>query len=424
MHRFAFFLRAGLAGIILSGAAACAGRPHGVLIPTHQQAPGANLVRMMVATTRAPNEREPGVMFSGERGAHLSFADITVSIPPSANRKVGEVQWPQEQTPDPLREFATVDATTLTKEQAIAEFNRRIVKAPRRQVLVFVHGYNTRFEEAVYRFAQIVHDSDASLVPVLFTWPSRGSLLQYGYDHESASFSRDSLENLLQALTRNRNVSEVSILAHSMGNWVTLEALRQMAIRDRVLPSKIKNVMLAAPDVDFDVFRRQIMAMDVKPSLFTLFVSRDDEALAVSRRVWGDKPRVGAVDPVAEPYREVLDSDRIHVVDLTDVASGGGDSLGHTKFAEAPQVVRAIGARLATGQSLSDGQAGVGVKLGMVAAGAASTVGAAAGVAVAAPFAIVDPRTRESLGEHIENIGGHVGETLESGASVVRSPTP
>jgi esterase/lipase superfamily enzyme len=415
-------LRGCLAGLLILGAAACAGRPHGVLVATHYAPPGGSLVEMIVATTRAPNDSEPGEMFSGERGVGLAFADITISIPPDANRKVGEVQWPQSATPDPAREFTTYDAKILTRDQAIAELDRHISEKPKRQVLVFVHGFNTLFSEAVYRFAQISHDSDATVVPVLFTWPSRGKLLAYGYDHESASYSRDALESLLQYLTRDPKVGEVSILAHSMGNWVTLEALRQMSIRERGLPSKIKNVMLAAPDVDFDVFRRQIKSMGVRPSLFTLFVSRDDEALAASKRVWGDKPRLGAVDPEAEPYRATLSGDQLQVVDLTEVASGGGDSLGHTKFAEAPAVVRSIGARLAAGQTLSDGGAAVGEKIGRVAVGAASTVGAAAGLAVSAPFAIVDPRTRESLGDGFSSIGEHAGHTLESGASVLTHP--
>jgi esterase/lipase superfamily enzyme len=419
-----FTLRAGLAALVLLGAGACAGRPHGVLVATHRTPPGASLVQMIVATTRAPDNSEPGEMFSGERGGALSFADITVSIPPDANRKIGEVQWPQSDQPDPSREFTTVEADVLTSEAAVAELNRHIVQKPKRQVLVFVHGFNTRFAEAVYRFAQISHDSDASVVPVLFTWPSRGKLLAYGYDHESASYSRDALESVLQSLARNPNVGEVSVLAHSMGNWVTLEALRQMAIRNHGLPPKIRNVMLAAPDVDFDVFKRQIIQMGVKPSIFTLFVSRDDEALAASKRVWGDKPRVGAVDPGAEPYRDMLNGDQVQVVDLTDVSSGGGDSLGHTKFAEAPAVVRSIGARLAAGQTLNDGQAGVGDKIGRVAGGAAATVGAAATLAVSAPLAIVDPRTRDSLGDNLGAVGDNLGNTLESGVGVLKQPAP
>jgi esterase/lipase superfamily enzyme len=392
--------------------AGCGGRPHGVLVPVHAQPPGTDLVNMLVVTTRS-QDPEPGVMFSGERGDHVSYADIAVSIP--QERVAGEVQWPAEQTPDPSKEFTTVSAGVLTRDQAVAAFDGRIRKTPKRQVLLFVHGFNTKFEEAVYRFAQIAHDSDATITPVLFTWPSRGNLLQYGYDHESANFSRDALENVLQFLARDSNVGEISILAHSMGNWVTLEALRQMAIRNKGLPPKIKNIMLAAPDVDFDVFRRQILTMDAKPSLFTVFISRDDEALAVSRRVWGNKPRLGAVDSQAEPYRDQLDQERITVVDLTNVDSP--DRLGHGKFAQSPEVVRSIGARLASGQSLSDGHAGVGQKLGYVAAGAVSTVGTAAGVAVSAPFAIVDPRTREGLGDHIQSIG----EPLQSMGDQLRA---
>jgi len=416
MARPVLCLRAGLAALALFELAACASRPHGVLVATHQRPPGVSFVDMMVMTTRAPDHTEPGAMFSGERAAQASFADITISLPPDANRKVGEVQWPTSATPDPMREFTTVEARVLNKEEAVAEFDRRIRQTPKRQALVFVHGFNTRFEEAVYRFAQISHDSAADVLPVLFTWPSRGKLLAYGYDHESASYSRDSLERLLQVLSDDKNVGEISILAHSMGNWVTLEALRQMAIRDRGLPAKIRNVMLASPDVDFDVFRRQIATMGVKPSLFTIFVARDDEALLASKYVWGsEEPRLGAIDPKAEPYRDVLDQDHIQIVDLTDVSSGGGDSLGHTKFAEAPAVVRSIGARLASGQELNDGQAGVGDRIGMFASGTVSTVGAAAGAAVATPFAVVDPRTRENLSEHYGAVGHHARHAIHSG---------
>ncbi len=414
------FTRALIPTFFLLGAAGCAGRPEGVLLASHQKAPGTSAVDMLVATTRAPDRSAPGKMFSGERGAGLSFAAITVSIPPDAYRTIGEVQWPESVTPDPMRSFATVEAEVVDQRAAVSALDQQLARTPKRQVLLFVHGYNTKFADAVFRFAQIVHDSDAPVAPVLFTWPSRGKLLQYGYDHESASYSRDALENVLQALTRDPKVGEISILAHSMGNWVTLEALRQMAIRNRGLPDKIKNVMLAAPDVDFDVFERQIMEMGVKPSTFTLFVSRGDEALAVSRRVWGDKPRVGAIDPNAEPYRDALDKDRVQVVDLTEVASGGDDRLGHTKFAEAPGVVRAIGARLATGQPLTDGRAGVGDKLNMVAVGAASTVGAAAGAAVAAPFAIVDPGTRENFTDRLDAVGEQAGDTLQNGTSLAQ----
>jgi esterase/lipase superfamily enzyme len=378
---------------------ACAGTPRGNLQPRHVQTPGTSVVGMLIATTRSSAGAPPGEMFTGERGSHLSFADIVISVPPPEAHKLGEVEWPSSLPGDPLRHFVTLEAKTLPKREAISEFDNRIRKAPKHQALIFVHGYNTRFEDAVFRFAQIIHDSGTSAVPVLFTWPSRGKFLHYGYDHESASYSRDALENVLRYLDQDRNVGEISILAHSMGNWVALEALRQMAIRDKRIPAKITNVMLAAPDVDFDVFQRQLREIGAQPSVFTLFVSNDDQALAVSKTIWGDKPRLGGLDPRVAPYKQGLSEDRIQVIDLTDISSTG--ILGHTKFARSPEVVRAIGLRLAQGQLLADPKAGIGDRLGRAAIGASSVVGNAAGAAVTAPFAIIDPQTRENLRDQL-----------------------
>ena len=399
--------------------AACASRPHGVLIPV-SQAPGTSRVDMLVATTRSPEGAEPGELFTGERGEGVSYAEIAVSLPPDSVRQVGDVQWPQSFPPDPAREFATLFAEPLERQSARARFDARVAQKPRRQALVFVHGFNTRFEEAVYRLAQIAHDSGTTAQPLLFTWPSRGKLVAYGYDHESASFSRDALERVLQDLVADHSVGEIAILAHSMGNWVTIEALRQMAIRNHGLPAKIKNVMLAAPDVDFDVFQRQIKEIGAASSRFFVFVSRDDEALAVSRRIWGDKPRLGGVDPEQPPYRQDLQRDGVRWLDLTGVASD--DPLHHGTFAQSPEIVRLIGARLAGGQNFSESNAGVGDKLGQAAAGAAAAAGSVAGAAVAAPFAIVDPRTRENLGDRLGQAGENLGDAVNAGASILAKP--
>jgi esterase/lipase superfamily enzyme len=289
---------------------------------------------------------------------------------------------------------------------------------PKRHVLLFVHGYNTRFEEAVYRLAQIAHDSDAPVVPVLFTWPSRGKLLDYVYDRESATYSRDALESVLQEMAKDPNVESISILAHSMGNFVAVEALRQMAIRNRGLPPKIKDIMLAAPDIDVDVFRREIAeieASDKSPPV-TLFVSQDDRALAFSRRLAGDEPRLGAIDPNVEPYRSILEEAHVQVVDLTKVKSD--DSVNHGKFAQS-EVVKAIGARLAAGQTLNDGRQTMGESFGGIAEGAAATVGKAATLVVSAPVAMVDPATRETLGDQAASLGGAAADMMRAPVSAV-----
>jgi esterase/lipase superfamily enzyme len=226
-------------------------------------------------------------------------------------------------------------------------------------VLVFIHGFNNRFDDAVFRFAQIVHDSGAPVVPILFTWPSRGSVLAYGYDRESTAYSRNALESLLKAISRDPAVGEISILAHSMGNSLALETLRQMAIRDGRVAPKIRNVLLAAPDVDVDLAREAIIDMGPKanrPS-FTLFVSQDDRALAVSRRVWGSEARLGAINPDQEPYRTQLEQANVTVLDLTKLKAG--DALNHGKFAESPEPRGRAAHRQALGRgSNGDGHPG------------------------------------------------------------------
>ena len=223
---------------------------------------------------------------------------------------------------------------------------------------------------------------------------------------------------MLRTLANDPAVGEITVLAHSMGNWVALEALRQMAIRDGKIAPKIKGIVLAAPDVDFDVFRSQIAAIGKAHPPITMFVSQDDEALALSQRLWGDVVRAGAIEPGREPYRTDLADEGITAIDLSQVSSG--DPLNHATFAQSPQVVRLLGERLAAGQTLTDAKSSIGEKIGTVTLGAASTLGSVAGVAVSAPFAIVDPGTRDTFADRAAEIGQHAGTTLRGSADVVR----
>lgn len=384
-------------------ASACAGRPSGVLQPAAHAVPTTARVAMLVATTRSRSS-VPGEMFSGERGAAPSFADITVSIPNDGRRKVGEVAWPRKLPANPETDFATLKAEEINRETAILRLNRAVRASPDRSVLVFIHGFNNRFEDAVYRFAQIAHDSGTSSVPILMAWPSRGSVLAYGYDHESANYTRNAMEDLLQFLNRDNDIKEVSILAHSMGNWLALEALRQMAIRNGGLPAKFKNIMLAAPDVDVDVFHSQIADLGGTQPRFTLFVSGDDRALAASRRVWGNVSRLGSINPDQEPYKDELAQNAITVIDLTKVKAG--DKLHHGKFASSPEIVRLIGARISDGQTLTDSRMGVGDHMIRIATDAAATAGNTAGLVIAAPVAAIDPHTRANYTNQIKAISG------------------
>src|SRR5208282_1034754 len=297
-------------------ATGCSSRPYGNLV-VGAGAPDAGRVDMLVATTRAAVSEPPGVIFGGARGRGLDFADIVISIPPDSARKAGDVQWPSSPPGDPERSFVTLRADRLDLAQARADFDARVARTPGRKVLVFVHGYNTRFEEAVYRFAQIVHDAHVDVAPVLFTWPSGGAAIDYIYDRDSAVYSRDALEA----------------------------------------------VMLASPDIDVDVFRQQIAMIDAgpRPADFFPFVSRDDRALGLSSFHARGSTRLGALDPAKDPYRSILEQAGVHVIDLTSFASN--DIANHGKFATG-EVVAAIGERLAEGQTLTDAKPGLVESLG------------------------------------------------------------
>jgi esterase/lipase superfamily enzyme len=404
---------AGVATFALSG---CGG-VEGFLVPlpAAADAAGTTHAEMLVATTRTRAE-SPAFLFGGGRAPEASFADIVVSIPPDANRKIGEVQWPRQLPGNPAADFVTLKADIISKDQATASLSRLLHQSREKQAFIFVHGFNNRFEDAVYRFAQILHDSGAApdVAPILFTWPSKGSVFAYGYDRDSANYSRDALESLLRYLATDPQVATISILAHSMGNWVTLEALRQMAIRDGRVASKIKLVLLADADVDVDIAREQIATLGPTHPHIVLFVSENDRALAASQDFW-DAPRLGAINPDDVRYKRIVDQEGVSVINMTHLPSH--DFLNHGKFAEDPKIVELIGRDLASGQVLTDRRIGLGAKIMQATSGAADSVGQGAGLIVSAPASIIDPETRDHFGDQIDaltNSAQHIGSEPHS----------
>lgn len=388
--------------------AACGGRPTGVLGTVQQTDADATEVKMLVATTRAASD-DPNIMFTGERGSNVALTSFTVSIPPDNRRQIGQVQWPRSLPANPQTDFATLAVKPLDGVKAARGWLRQNLPKGKR-VMIFVHGFNNRFEDAVYRFAQITHDSGAEVAPVLFTWPSRARVFDYLFDRESTIFSRDAFEETVYQIATDPEVSDVTIMAHSMGAWLAMEGLRQMAIRRGGLPPKIHNVILASPDVDIDVFATQWRALNQPSARFTLFVSQNDRALQVSRRIAGNVERLGQIN--AEEHYAKLQKAGIVVIDLTAVQ--GGDALNHGRFASSPEVVQLIGTRLVTGQTITDSDVSVGDRIGTVAMGVGQTVGGAAALAISAPIAVFDPNTRRTYEGQVQQFGRAAESTVSA----------
>jgi len=331
----------------------CTRLPQGALVPVAQaNTVGTSIVPVLVATTRNRATADPGDMFNGQRADQASYASIAVSIPPDTARKIGEVQWPTTMPADPQHSFVTASATYLDRPSFIAAVSSSVKKNGNGKVLVFVHGFNNRFDEAVYRFAQVVHDAKSPAVPVLFSWPSQGlvSLAAYKDDRMNATSSGEALDQLLNAVAGSKDVKEVNVLCHSMGCLLTLETLHARAIHAGKIGGKIKNVLLVAPDVSVDVFRSEMQEMGSAKPRFALFLSEDDQALKLSKSIGDGVTRLGNVNPDQEPYNTEFQREGILVFDLTGLRGGA-----HSRaFTDVTSVMGMIQQRLAEGQQLTD----------------------------------------------------------------------
>ena len=339
----------------------CASRPmQGVIVPTAETAEGASRVPILIATTRQRSTGDAGEMFSGDSASTVSYARVVVSIPPDEARKIGAIQWPASPPGDPRRDFVTVSAEHLDR----AGFNTALTTAAkttrRNTAIIFVHGFNNRFDDAAYRLAQIVQDSRAPVIPVLFSWPSQAvvGLDAYKADQEIAGQSSGTLDQLIDTVALNPNVKAITVLCHSMGCLPALEALRSRSMRAGKVGAKIRNVLLVAPDVDAISFQEQMQQMGNARPRFALFLSQDDHALKISKSIAGGATRLGDVNPDDEPYKTAFAREKILVFDLTHLQGGGAHSRA---FDSVTSVMGMIERRLAEGQELAEDTSRVGI---------------------------------------------------------------
>ena len=166
-----------------------------------------------------------------------------------------------------------------------------------RDLLIYVHGFNETFESAALGAANLSHGVRFNGVTALFSWPSKAGLLDYGYDRESALWSRDGFDELLETLAKENTIGRIHIVAHSMGTLLTIETLRQFKARtgDQYV-GKFGAIVLASPDIDVDVFTTTVSKIGYYANKMTVITSTDDRALDLSKRMAGGITRLGAAE--------------------------------------------------------------------------------------------------------------------------------
>jgi esterase/lipase superfamily enzyme len=289
-----------------------------------------------------------GSGFTGARGRRVSRGRVDVLVP-EAHRfgETGSSFWKRLKRFDLRDDRLRVKGVQLQEPPAFfAQIQRTMQEARDRgeppHALLFLHGYNSSFEEAAIRAAQIGVDL-AVLVGGMgfFSWPSQGDPLAYPSDEAAIEASEEAIAAFLLDFMASSGADKVHVLAHSMGNRGLLRALQRIAANAEV-SGKVKfgQIFLAAPDLDRDLFLDLAYLYPKYAERTTLYASDKDLPVHLSSKLHG-APRAGYF----EPYTVAPNVDTVCVPGF-DI-----DLLGHSYFSQAEALLYDISGLMRTNQA-------------------------------------------------------------------------
>lgn len=291
---------------------------------------GYQEIDVYYATDRARSgEADPNGFYGYARGP-LELGVARVTIP--ATHQPGVIDapsiWRLEFGANPAKHVVLQSVTPVAEDDFYARMNMQLAQTEASSAFVFIHGYNVSFDQAARRAAQIAYDMTFPGVPVLYSWPSRGSTAGYIADTAVVRLSGRRLSHFLDDLVERSGATTIHIVAHSMGNRALTDALELLALRRGVQdgdPPIFDQVLFAAPDVDADLFAEMMPTIRPVAKRLTLYASEQDWALATSKQLHGDAPRAGqgGADMIARPE-----------FDSVDMSQLGDDMLAHSYFAD------------------------------------------------------------------------------------------
>jgi esterase/lipase superfamily enzyme len=292
----------------------------------------AALAAALVVVGQANIEKH-GVTYTGDRGL-LTRGVCEVTVPDSHRR--GMVERPSllrfEFREDQQKHVVLTSVIELSGSDFQQRLAATVADSPEKDLLVFIHGYNVDFESAVQRTAQIAVDLPFEGVPVCYSWPSQGTLIGYPIDENNSQWTVAHLKEFLLELAEESGADSINVVAHSMGNRALTDAMQQISWQiDSASDAPFDRVVLAAPDVDADHFRRDLAPALLKvANQVTLYASSDDQALIASKGVHG-YPRAG------ESGENIVVVSGIETIDVSGIDL---TLLGHSYYGDNESILR------------------------------------------------------------------------------------
>jgi len=288
---------------------------------------GYSLVKIYYATNRLRTDaNRPSDVYGSGRGP-VDYGTAVISVP--RLHRAGALEAPSifsfDVVEDPQHHVILKSVDPSDKATVFTDMRRHLKETGSNEAFVFVHGFNVTFSDAARRTAQIAYDMNFDGLPILYSWPSQGNVLGYLADGAVVQLSGRLLEEFLEQVVADSGATRIHLVAHSMGNRALTEALEIFALRHAGQPPAFDQVLFTAPDLDAGLFARMVQTIRPAVNRMTLYTSRNDWALRVSKQLNGGAPRAGeGADGVVMPP----------VVDSIDMSVLGEDMLAHSYFAD------------------------------------------------------------------------------------------
>ena len=242
-----------------------------------------------------------------------------------------------------------------------ASLSRALQQSGQRDILLYVHGFNSLFEETLETTARLWQATGQHALPVAFSWPA-GNPGIFGYfkDSVSGEFSIFHLKETLRVLSDLPGLDRIHIVAHSRGTDVVTTALRELIIEARAAGRnpreslRVATLILAAPDLDFSVVRQRLIAEHFGPAFgrITVYMNPQDSALGLAQLLMAGT-RFGRLsfDQLGDNEREIFR--RIRNVHFINVSGVTGQS-SHTYFRNNDEVLADMARVITTGAHPDD----------------------------------------------------------------------